>query len=124
MKEAARVLKKGGHMVFTDPMQTNNCDEAVLEPIYERINLASLGTPEFYKQKATAYGLTFKDFMSMPHQLSNHYTKVLHDTEKNEADLDGFVSKEYISNMKKGLKHWIEGGKNGNLTWGIFHFKK
>jgi len=26
--------------------------------------------------------------------------------------------------MKKGLRHWIDGGKKGYLAWGIFHFKK
>ena len=26
--------------------------------------------------------------------------------------------------MKKGLAHWVEGGKAGKLTWGIFLFRK
>ena len=122
--EAARLLKPGGHMVFTDPMQTENCNETVLKPIYERIQLASLGTPEFYKTTARKYGLTVQDFREMPEQLSNHYAKVLEETEKHADKLDGHVSENYISNMKKGLQHWIKGGRNGNLTWGIFHFTK
>lgn len=124
IKEAARVLKPGGKMIFTDPMQTGNCDKEVLKPIYERIQLSSLGSPEFYKEKAKEYGLKFLDFKEMPEQLSNHYAKVLQDTEKNMDKIKGKVSDEYISNMKKGLQHWVNGGKEGNLTWGIFHFRK
>jgi len=26
--------------------------------------------------------------------------------------------------MKTGLGHWINGGKNGHLTWGFFVFQK
>ncbi|MGM0612278.1 MAG: methyltransferase domain-containing protein [Bacteroidota bacterium] len=124
IKEAARVLKPGGEMIFTDPMQTGDCDKEILKPIYERIQLSSLGSPDFYKEKAKKYGLKFLDFKEMPEQLSNHYAKVLQETEKNLDKLEGKVSDEYINNMKKGLQHWINGGREGNLTWGIFHFRK
>ena len=124
VQETARVLKSGGHFVFTDPMQTDDCDEDVLQPVYDRINLSSLGSPEFYRTACKKYGMEEKAFEEMPEQLVNHYSTVLKETEENEHKLDGYVSKEYIENMKKGLRHWVEGGKNGNLTWGIFHFYK
>ncbi|MCF8331361.1 MAG: methyltransferase domain-containing protein [Bacteroidales bacterium] len=124
IKEAARVLKPGGDMVFTDPMQTYNCNKEVLQPIYERIQLSSLGSPEFYKSKALEYGLNFIDFKEMPEQLSNHYAKVLRETEENMDKIKDHVSDQYIQNMKTGLQNWVNGGKEGNLTWGIFHFKK
>jgi sarcosine/dimethylglycine N-methyltransferase len=34
------------------------------------------------------------------------------------------VSQEYIDRMKRGLAHWVTGGRNGHLVWGIFHFRK
>jgi sarcosine/dimethylglycine N-methyltransferase len=34
------------------------------------------------------------------------------------------VSKDYIERMKKGLQHWVNGGNNGHLAWGIFVFRK
>ncbi|MGM0498078.1 MAG: methyltransferase domain-containing protein [Bacteroidota bacterium] len=123
MKEAARVLKPGGDMIFTDPMQTDNCDESVLQPIYDRINLSSLGSPSFYKEAAKREGLKLMKFEEMPQHLINHYARVLKATEENEDKLDGYVSQQYIDNMKSGLRHWVKGGKDGNLTWGIFHFK-
>ena len=124
LEESYRVLKEGGEFIFTDPMQTNNCDESVLKPVYDRIQLDSLGSPEFYQETAKEMGFKTVHFDSMPEQLVNQYSKVLEETEKNKDKLEGYVSDEYINNMKSGLQHWVNGGKQGNLTWGIFYFTK
>lgn len=124
IEETARVLRPGGAFIFTDPMQTDNCDEEVLQPIYDRINLSSLGSPSFYRKACKKYGLQEREFEEMAEQLSTHYHRVLKETEKKEDQLEGHVSREYIDNMKKGLRHWVKGGQEGNLTWGIFHFTK
>src|SRR5690606_39426584 len=34
--EVWRVLKPGGHFIFTDPMQADDVPEGVLDPVYER----------------------------------------------------------------------------------------
>jgi len=124
IQETARVLKPGGDLIFTDPMQTEDCDEEVLKPIYDRINLSSLGSPKFYRETCKEFGLKEQTFNEMPDQLTLHYARVLDETEKNEHKLEGVVSKEYREHMKEGLRSWVKGGKEGNLTWGIFHFKK
>ena len=124
IRESTRVLKPGGEFIFTDPMQTDDCNEQVLKPIYERINLSSLGSPSFYREVCKKYGLKEESFEEMADQLALHYYRVLQETEKSEPKLDGYVSQEYIDNMKKGLRNWVKGGREGNLTWGIFHFTK
>lgn len=121
--ETARVLKPAGEVIFTDPMQTPDCNKETLQPVYDRINLSSLGSPDFYEKEFQNHGMKMVDFKEMPDVLINHYAKVHDETEKNESWLNKYVSEAYISNMKTGLKHWVEGGKAGNLTWGIFHFK-
>jgi sarcosine/dimethylglycine N-methyltransferase len=123
MSEAKRLLKPGGDFIFSDPMQTDDCDESVLQPIYERINLSSMASPGYYKKIAEEAGLNVIDFEELSEHLPLHYGKVLEETEKNEEDLREYVSEEYIQNMKKGLKNWVKGGNEKNLTWGIFHFK-
>lgn len=124
MQEAARVLRPGGDFIFTDPMQTDNCDEQVLQPIYDRLQLPSLGSPGFYRDTCQKFGLQEDAFEEMPEQLATHYNRVLQETIKKEDELKNHISEEYIEKMKKGLNHWVNGGKNGNLTWGIFHFRK
>ncbi len=122
--EVARVLKPGGDFVFTDPMQTDKCPDGVLQPILDRIHLDTLGSPGFYRQTAGKHGLRELEFEDLTDQLPRHYSRVLKETERRETDLRKVVSAEYIERMKSGLKHWIEGGRKGYLTWGIFHFSK
>jgi len=124
IKEAARLLKPGGVFIFTDPMQTDDCPEGVLEPILARIHLDTLGSPSFYRQACAEEGLEEIGFEEHAEQLPRHYGRVLRETEAKEETLKGEISPDYIERMKKGLGHWIEGGKNGHLTWGIFRFRK
>ncbi len=122
--EAYRVLKPGGEMIFTDPMQSDSCPEGVLQPIYDRIHLLSLGSPGFYRDYAKRIGFQDMGFEPLDDYLTLHYARVLDEMENREDELEKVVSKNYIENMKTGLRHWIDGGKKGYLAWGIFHFKK
>lgn len=124
LREAIRVLKPGGVLIFTDPMAKDDCPEGVLDPILERIHLDSLGSPGFYQEAAADLGLDLIAFEDHTHQLPRHYGRVREELEAREPDLAGSISPEYITRMKKGLGHWVDGGKSGHLAWGIFRFRK
>lgn len=124
LEEVYRVLKPGGDFVFTDPMQSDDCPEGVLQPILERIHLDSLGSIGFYKETAEKLGFETIEVIEMTHQLSNHYGHVLQEVIARNDDILKVCSQEYIERMKKGLNHWVEGGKNGYLAWGFLHFRK
>lgn len=125
LAEAARVLRPGGQLIFTDPMADDDCPRGVLQPILDRIHLDSMGSPGFYLRELPKLGFSPVNggFEEHREQLSTHYARVLQETERHEAGaLAGKVSEEYLDQMKKGLSHWINGGQQGHLTWGIFHF--
>ena len=122
--EAARVLKPGGEMIFTDPMQADDCPGGVLDPILDRIHLDSLASPAFYRETFTEMGFDELGFEDHTSQLTAHYARVLAELEQREPEISGTVSPEYITRMKKGLQHWVDGGNAGHLAWGIFHFRK
>lgn len=125
IEEVARVLKPGGEFIFTDPMQADDAPEDKLQPIYDRINLSSMGSPSFYRQKAKQCGLSEVEFEELTPQLTHHYARVREEMhKKHDALKANNVSDDYIQRMDKGLQHWVEGGKNGWLVWGIFHFRK
>ena len=124
IEEIARVMRPGAELVFTDPMQSDNCPEGVLQPILERIHLDSFGSPAFYREVASKHGLETVAFHDLTHQLVNHYSRVLAETEARQQELLERVSPEYIERMKRGLHHWINGGQQGHLAWGIFHMRK
>lgn len=122
--EVARVLKPGGSFLFTDPMQADTCPAGVLEPILARIHLETLGSPRFYQTACEQLGLSFVGFEQATEQLVAHYRRVLQETEKQQPRLSQEISNDYIERMKVGLGHWINGGQQGHLAWGIFEFLK
>jgi sarcosine/dimethylglycine N-methyltransferase len=124
IEEVSRVLRPGGVFLFTDPMQADDCPKGVLQPILDRIHLETLGSPEFYRQQCAAQGLEEVEFIQATEQLVNHYSRVLHETESRHDELVTQVNAEYVSRMKSGLGHWIEGGRKGHLAWGIFEFRR
>lgn len=123
--EAARVLKPGGHLVFTDPMQSDEVNAERLQSIYDRIHLDSLASPGFYRKTLTEAGLEEVSWEDHGEQLPRHYARVKRELEANENELrERGVSDDYIQKMKSGLQHWVDGGNRGDLEWGIFLFRK
>ena len=122
--EIYRVLKPGGQLIFTDPMQADDCPEGVLQPVLDRIHLDSLGSFAFYRQTCADAGFKEKQILPMTDQLITHYSRVSEELVKNKDNLVGKVSEDYIERMLTGLDNWVNAGKKGYLSWGIMHFIK
>jgi sarcosine/dimethylglycine N-methyltransferase len=123
--EAARVLKPGGRFVFTDPMQADAASSSSLQAVYDRLRLDSLASPAFYRSTLSASGMREIVFEEQPEQLARHYARVREVLVQQAERLhEKGMSEDYIERMKSGLTHWVEGGRNGVLTWGIFVFEK
>jgi len=124
MDEINRVLKPGGEVIMTDPMQADECPEGVLQPVLERIHLDTLGSFAFYRQEAERLGWEVVNIEDLTYQLVRHYSRVRENLIARGDELKNHVSSEYIERMIVGLGHWIDAGNNGYLAWGIMHFRK
>lgn len=124
LSEVARVLKPGGHFVFTDPMQTDDCPPDVLQPVLDRIHLDSLASPGFYRKTLVGLGLEEVGFDEMTDQLRNHYARVRAVLEGRRDEMTDRCGPDYVGRMLEGLGHWVNGADRGHLTWGLFHFRK
>ena len=122
VSEVARVLKPGGTFTFTDPMQADHADPALLEPVLQRIDLDSLASPGFYRRVAEEAGLSLLGFEDLSEQLPRHYARVLEVLEADEEEGRRLSGDEYVDSMKTGLRHWIAAGEAGSLVWGVFRF--
>ena len=121
--EIDRVLvTEVGMIIFTDPMAAEDADPEGLKPILARLQLESLGTLAFYRTEFKRRGFRDMGFEDHTQQLVTSYSRVLEELEGQEEPLKGEISDQYLKNMKVGLSHWINGGKNGQLCWGILHF--
>ncbi len=123
-REVARVLNQGGHFIFTDPMQSDDCPEGVLNEVLARIHLREMGSVATYLQLASSVGLNRVYVKEFPDQLINHYSKVLSELTDRYDEIVEKSGHTYVDRMIKGLEHWIRAGKNGYLNWGILQFQK
>ncbi|MGI3211598.1 methyltransferase domain-containing protein [Roseovarius tibetensis] len=123
--EAFRVLKPGGHLIFTDPMQADDVPPGVLQPVYDRLQLNSLGSMRFYREVAETLGFEIVEQDDMTGQLRNHYARVREELLANYDRLrENGSSAEYLDKMAIGLENWVKAADAGHLAWGIQTFRK
>jgi SAM-dependent methyltransferase len=125
LAEVWRVLKPGGHFVFTDPMQADDVSDGVLQPVYDRLQLNSLGSMRFYREAAGALGFEVVAQEELTSHLRRHYDRV---REELLAGYDGLrasgASAAYLDKMVVGLENWVKAADAGHLAWGIQLFRK
>ena len=122
---AARVLRPGGELIFTDPMQADTiADPAALKPVYERIHLPNLGSFAFYREQLDAQGLEDAGTQDLSGQLRTHYARVRAELTARQAELRGHVSGAYLARMLDGLARWVSAADQGQLAWGVIHYRK
>ena len=124
LAEVHRVLKPGGEFVFTDPMQADDCPEGVLQPVYDRLQLTSLGSFRFYREAAMAQGFEVLDQIDLTQHLRNHYNRVREELVANYDKVAANASKDYLDRMIVGLENWVKAADAGHLAWGIQRFRK
>lgn len=124
LAEAYRVLKPGGQLIFTDPMESGQCSSSQLAPVLARIHLDSMGSFDSYGRAACALGFESLQTRDLTPHLIRHYARISEELTAKASQLDGKVSQAFIANALIGLYHWVRAGESGCLAWGIQHFKK
>lgn len=120
--EIARILKPGGEVIFTDPMQSDHCPDDVLQPVYDRLSLDSLASFAFYRSEFAKHGMIASNLTDLTPHLRHHYASVKQELVDRYTDLNQTISNGYIDKMIQGLDHWIQAADSGYLAWGILHF--
>jgi sarcosine/dimethylglycine N-methyltransferase len=96
----------------------------VLQPVYDRIHLDSLGSVAFYREQAKARGWRETGVQVMTNQLRNHYDRVRRELLSRYDEMCSVSSKEYCDRMLTGLQNWVSAADSGWLAWGILIFEK
>jgi len=117
MSEAFRVLKPGGTLIFTDPMQADEVAPGALQAVYDRLQLNDLGSMRFYRHTAETVGFELVEQEDLLHNLRTHYARVLEDLQANETTLrDAGASLAYLTRMETGLQNWVRAADDGQLA--------
>jgi cyclopropane fatty-acyl-phospholipid synthase-like methyltransferase len=104
MAEAARILRPGGWIVFSDIMQEEAVDEESMAPIYKRINLSKMGTVANYQMALKKCG--FSDFYSDLHSenIPEHYGTILEVLREKGQEFG--IADAFQTEMEEGLNVW------------------
>ena len=123
--EVARVLvPRGADVILTDHMATRDADPERVGPIKQRLQLKlGLATRQFYQDVFRAQGFEDAGYLDGTEHMVTHCSKVLaalQDARHLSTDIPG----DFAEKAKTGMSHWVEGGKEGQLEWGVFHFRR
>ncbi len=124
LQEAERVLKPGGQLVFTDPMQSDDCPPGVLQAVLERIHLDSLGSFASFRQQLGELGMREEAVVDLSPQLRNHYRNVREALQGRYEEMCERSTRDYVDRMLTGLSAWVQAADRGHLAWGFLHFSK
>ncbi|MFI0977546.1 SAM-dependent methyltransferase [Streptomyces sp. NPDC021093] len=124
LSEAARVLKPGGALAFTDIMADEGASAEALHPVVSRLGVDALATPSFYVDRLTELGLAPVVFDDHSAQLGHHYVRLTADTRAKEAELRATISPAYVDGLLANLPLWVDATRAGRLRWGIFSARR
>lgn len=122
--EIDRVLKPGGQLIFTDPMQADDCPPGVLQDVYDRLSLDSLASFAFYRAALGERGFVELSVTDLTPHLQQHYATVKQVLRSDYTKLEASISPAYIQRMMQGLDNWVQAAELRYLAWGIAHFCK
>ena len=123
LEEVGRVLKPGGHLVFTDLIQHEDCPPEVLEQVLARFELDSLGTVNFYRESAKDLGWRELDVIDLSENLVPHYERLLQELERRHEELLGEFQEEFLEGLRNGMQSWVTASKKGYFKWAMFHYQ-
>jgi len=122
IQEAARTLRPGGWIIFSDIMQEETlADAESMKSIYNRINLSEMGTISNYSSALEKNGFSNISVETFSENISTHYGKILEVLEAKGTELG--ISEEYQTKAKSGLSVW-KGCSKGNIVWGFIAAQK
>jgi len=122
LKEAWRVLRPGGRLIFSDIVARPDAPPEA-KMLYERIGLTAFATVPGYFEKAKLYGFGSCKFEDHSTNVTLHYGNVLTAFEElySQGEID--VSAEFKTKMCAGLEKWRDLAPSC-IQWGIISMRK
>ncbi|QPC44390.1 methyltransferase domain-containing protein [Kaustia mangrovi] len=120
LKEAFRVLKPGGTLVFTDLLVREGTPEADRERIYERVKSPDMWDTKDYKAALKKAGFALADHADWSTNVAPTYGWVRDQLETRRGEFERRIGKSTVDRTSNALKFWVDGGNQGKIGWEFF----
>lgn len=126
LREVVRMLKPGGHFIFTDLLKSEEATAEQLVDVYLRLGLRTMATEQMIERILISEGMTclFKDVKAEGIIKHYGYMKYCAGETKRQELKDAGVDDAFVEKQLKGLSKWIECAEQGLVLWGWFIFRK
>lgn len=122
LREAWRILRPGGRMIFTDIVGHPSAPEEA-KVLYERIGLESFQTVKGYFETAEKLGFGELSFEDYSENVGTHYGSVLEALELLWEKKEINIQEESKNRMVDGLTKWRDLAPSC-LQWGVISMRK
>lgn len=121
-EEIRRVLKAGGELIFTDPMQSETCPSGLLQPAFDRLGIKDMGSAKFYRDTAQTLGFEEAQFINLSQHVPTHYRRLGEEVKRRYKEVVQATSADFVDRTLTSIEPWHDYYEQGYMQWGIWHF--
>lgn len=120
LKEAGRVLKPGGRIVFSDLLVRHGTPDADRERIYERVKSPDMWDRSDYLAALKEAGFEIGRHSDWSDNVAPTYAWVRKELERRRSEFERRIGKEVVDRTSRALQFWVDSGRAGKIGWEFF----
>lgn len=124
LAEAARVLRPGGRLVFTDLLVRRGTSEADRARIYDRVKSPDMWDTGDYRAALSEAGLTVERHRDWSVNVAPSYAWVRRELERRRAEFERRIGKDVVDKTSTALQFWVDAARDGKIGWEYFVARK
>ena len=124
LAEAARVLKPGGQLVFTDITVSSDTPDEIRQRIYSRVNAPDMWDADEYRSTLLGLDFTIVAEEDWSENVAKTYAAVLEGLEARRKEFEERIGVDLVDRTAEALQFWVDQANAGLIGWVYFVAEK